>query len=55
MFGQLSEQVLILEDVGVWVEGGEGVEEEGGELSGHPGSCSLLSEAFSIGHFTLKR
>ena len=29
MFGQLSEQVLILEDVGVWVKGGEGVEEEG--------------------------
>ena len=43
MFGQLGEQVLILEDIGVWVEGGEGVEEEGGELCGHAGSGSLLS------------
>ena len=43
LLGQLSEEILVLQDVRVRVERGEGVEEEGGELSGHAGSGSLLS------------
>ena len=47
LLGQLSEEILVLQDVRVRVERGEGVEEEGGELGRHPGSCSLLS-AFAV-------
>ena len=42
LLGQLGEQVLVLQDVRVGVEGGEGVEEEGGELGGDPGPGRLL-------------
>ena len=49
LLGQLSEEILVLQDVRVGVERGEGVEEEGGELSGYAGSGSLLSAfAFAI-------
>ena len=34
LLGELRQQVLVLQDVGVGVEGGEGVQEEGGELGG---------------------
>ena len=43
LLGQLSEEILVLQDVRVGVERGEGVEQEGGELCGHAGSGSLLS------------
>ena len=43
LLGQLSEEILVLQDVRVRVERGEGVEEERGELCGHAGSGSLLS------------
>ena len=43
LLGQLGEEVLVLQDVRVGVERGEGVEEEGGELRGHTRSGSLLS------------
>ena len=47
LLGQLGEEVLVLQDVRVGVERGEGVEEEGGELRGHTRSGSLLS-AFAV-------
>ena len=49
MFGQLGEQVLVLKYVRVWMKGGEGVEEEGGELGRDTGSCSFLSGRKGIG------
>ena len=49
MFGQLCEQVLVLKYVRVWMKGGEGVEEEGGELGRDTGSCSFLSGRKGIG------
>ena len=42
LLGQLGEQVLVLQDVRVGVEGGEGVEEEGGELGGDSSPGCLL-------------
>ena len=43
LLGQLRQEVLVLQDVGVGVEGGEGVQEEGGELGGEARTgCSLL-------------
>ena len=49
MFGQLGEQVLVLKYVRVWMKGGEGVEEEGGELGRDTGPCSFLSGRKGIG------
>ena len=46
LLGQLSEQVLILEDVRAWVERGGRVEEAWGKLSWQTGSCSLLSKGY---------
>ena len=43
LLGQLGEEVLVLQDVWVGVERGEGVEEERGKLCGHAGSGRLLS------------
>ena len=47
LLGQLGEEVLVLQDVRVGVERGEGVEEEGGKLRGHTGSGGLFS-AFAV-------
>ena len=43
LLGQLREEILVLQDVRVRVERGEGVQQEGGELRGYAGSGSLLS------------
>ena len=42
LLGQLRQEVLVLQDVGVGVEGREGVEEEGGELGGEAGTEGSL-------------
>jgi hypothetical protein len=49
LFGELCEQILVLQDLRVGVEGGEGEEEEGGQLRGN--ACSgypLLPQYFLI-------
>ena len=47
LLGQLGEEVLVLQDVRVGVEGGQGVEKEGGELGGQ---TSTEGSLLDIGH-----
>ena len=51
---ELSQQLLVLQDVGVGVEGGEGEGEEGGELGGDAGpGHPLLGEGDGEAHLEL--
>ena len=52
LLGQFGQQRLVVENVRVWVEGREGVEEEGGELGGEAGPGRPLPR---VGHRQAQR